>query len=74
MPSKMTAPKTASPVVRGLFQIAADRGLSREDMSHCAGVHTNTLTRWSQGHGSPNLFEFETAVHRLGYRLELVKE
>lgn len=63
--------KAASRVVRSLFEIIDESGLSAAAVANPAGVHAVTLSYWKHDGRSPRLVDFENVAQRLGFRLVL---
>ena len=66
--------RAASPVVRQLFELIDDAGISLADAGRPAGVHYVTMSRWRQGFSAPRLVELENVAQGMGYRLLLVPD
>lgn len=64
--------RTASKLVRRLFEIMDESGQSYGEYSGRIGVHAVTLSNWKRQGASPRLYDFECAAEVLGYRLEMV--
>lgn len=63
--------RTASPVLRELFDILNDDPRSDVKIGKIVGVHPNVLSCWRGGQRSPTLINFENTAQTLGYRLTL---
>ncbi|QIG74359.1 putative lambda repressor-like DNA-binding protein [Rhizobium phage RHph_N65] len=73
LPGTKKPARTSIRIVKALFDIIDDTGLSAERIAATCGLHHVSLSRWKHGHSAPNLAEFENAAQSLGYRLVLEK-
>jgi transcriptional regulator with XRE-family HTH domain len=64
-------PIKASGIIRTLFQIAKQRGLTLKALSIKIGVSSVTLSTWRQGKAIPSLFMLECLAEVLGYEITL---
>lgn len=64
-------PRSASPLVRQLFQVIDRSGLSYSQISRLAGVTPATLAYWRHGKNAPRWVDFENVAHALGYDITL---
>ena len=63
--------RTASPVVRQLFDLIDGSGLSHAEIAAITGVHRVTLSFWKHGKNAPRLLDFENVAQSLGYEIQL---
>lgn len=64
---------TTDKVVRALFEIAIQRGLTLSDLSPIIGINMNTLSQWKQGRSFPSSANLNNFAEALGFRLDLKK-
>lgn len=65
--------RTSSAVIRAMFDIIDQSGMSYADVSAKTGIHAVTLSYWKHGKNAPRWVDFENLANALGYRIELVK-
>lgn len=65
--------RSALPIVRDLFEIIDQTGLSYEMLAKKAGCHKQSLTIWRRGKNAPGLQQFENVAMSLGYEVVLRK-
>lgn len=63
--------RTASAVVRSLFDVIDRSDLSYGAVGAAAGVHHVTLSKWKHGVAAPRWVDFENVVQSLGYEIAL---
>lgn len=66
--------RTASPIVRALFEEMWRQGLKQADVAEKIGVSHNVLTLWKKGKTGPSLFSIEAMAQVLGFTLTLSRE
>lgn len=72
-PAMKKPARSASKLVRDLFDAIDDTGLSAGAISTRTGVHSVTLSNWKHGKGAPRLTDFENVAQALGYRVVLLR-
>lgn len=65
--------RSASPLVRALFDAIDRSGLSYSQIEDMTGVHVVTLSYWKHGKNSPRWVDFENVAQALGYEITLRK-
>lgn len=71
--SKRSAPiRTASPVLRELFEIADRDGVMLITIADRANTHPVRVSGYRRGKNQPGVMVVEEMAHALGYRLCLV--
>lgn len=70
--SPRVQPRTASVVLRQLFDIIKSRRTHMQDIATALGLRRETLYTWKRGRSTPDILTVEAIVEILGYRLELV--
>lgn len=70
-PPDHQAIRTASPIMRQLFEEMWRQGLRQADVGKQIGVSHNALTLWKKGHTGPSLFSVEAMAQVLGLALVL---
>lgn len=65
--------RTASPVLRELFEIAQDHGLSGLMFAESMDMHPNQLSGYRTGKHEPGIMTVESLAHALGYKLTLTR-
>lgn len=73
-PPEHLAIRTASPIVRMLFEEMWRQGLKQADVAKRIGVHPNIMTSWKKGVNAPSLFSVEAMAQVLGFTLTLSRE
>lgn len=63
--------RTASHVIKELFDAIDASGKSASSIAYPAGIHHITLSYWKHGARSPRLTDVENVAQVLGYRLKL---
>lgn len=66
--------RTASPIVRALFEEMWRQGLRQADVAEKIGVSHNVLTLWKKGKNTPALYSIEAMAQVLGFTLTLSRE
>lgn len=62
-------PRTASAVVRRLFEIVEARNLQAFKVAEAAGIHANSMTDWKHGVHAPGILALEAVAQVLGCRI-----
>lgn len=65
-------PKTASPILRAIFDEMWHQGVTVAGMADEMGRHTPRLTEWRNGRVEPGVMAVEEMAQHIGYRLALV--
>lgn len=65
--------RTASPVLRELFEIAQDQGLSGLTFAESMDMHPNQLSGYRTGNREPRILTVEEMAGALGYKLTLTR-
>lgn len=65
-------PKTASPILRDVFDEMWRQGVRIDAMAYDMGRAAPRLTEWRNGRAEPGVMAVEEMALRLGYRLALV--
>lgn len=68
-----TSPKTKSPIVRQLFEIAVFEEVSVLSLSIKSGYHDRLVSNWRSGRYQPNINAVVDLYNALGYDLVPVK-
>lgn len=63
--------RTASPLVRALFDAIDRSGLSYRQIEERTGVTAVTLSYWKHGKNAPRWVDFENVAHVLGYEITI---
>ena len=63
--------RSASPLVRSLFDAIDRSGLSYRHIEERTGVSFVTLSRWKHGQNAPRWVDFENVAQVLGYEITL---
>jgi len=58
----------AHPLVKKLYRLMNDKGVSTIELAAAAGVDRSTIQKWQQGKG-PNLVNLEACLNVAGYKL-----
>lgn len=72
-PPAHMAIRTASPIVRELFEEMWRQGLKQHEIARRIGVSHNVLTLWKKGRTGPSMFSAQAMADVLGYELVLQK-
>ena len=66
-------PRTTSPILRELFQIMQNEGVTCASMAQTLEVRENTVSLWRRGKNEPGFVWIEKMATALGYKLTLEK-
>lgn len=64
--------RTASPIIRQLFDRIDDAGVPGRELQRRSGVHHVTLSKWKHGTNAPRLTDFEAVAQAMGFSVVLV--
>lgn len=67
----MPPPRTASPVLRDLFNTAKAKGIRNKQIAYRNKVAAETVSNWKRGAATPSILTVEELAASLGYRLIL---
>lgn len=65
--------RTASKVVRELFEVMDESRRSYKSVCMQAGLSTVAMSNWKAGKNMPRLSDFENVAEAVGYRIRLEK-
>lgn len=65
--------RTASPVLRGLLELADLYGVSHSELASHTNCAPNSFSAWRAGRTTPTIMTTEAIADALGYRLEIVR-
>lgn len=68
---KRIPPRTASPVLKDIFNDMTERTISIVDLATVIKRQPNILSEYRRGNVEPGIFTVEEMAHALGYRLKL---
>jgi transcriptional regulator with XRE-family HTH domain len=72
-PEKKKPLRTATHVVRELFEVLDADGRSYRSICDKAGLSHVSLSHWRSGKATPRMADFENFIQVIGYRLTLEK-
>lgn len=64
--------RSASPLVRQLFDVIDKSGLSYSQIESATGVSAVTLSYWKHGKNAPRWVDFENVARFLGHDIRLI--
>jgi transcriptional regulator with XRE-family HTH domain len=65
--------RTASPTLRKIFEIMADRQLTISEMARMIGKHENNVSLYRRGRAEPGIFVVEGMAAALGLELQITE-
>lgn len=65
--------RTASPTLRKIFEIMADRQLTIAEMARMIGKHENSVSLYRSGRAEPGVFVIEEMAAVLGVEVRLIE-
>lgn len=65
--------RTASPVLRELFEIADKYGITQTDMAQRSKMYQQQVSSIKAGKHEPGIMTVESLAHALGYKLTLTR-
>lgn len=71
MPKLPSIPARGHRVVKKLFALMRDQGVTVRELCDAAGVPRTTLYEWRTRRGSPTLFLIDACFEALGYHLDV---
>lgn len=72
--ARNTPPRTASPLVRAIFNEMVEQGIRLEDMAGVVNRHKNRLSEYRRGQVEPKIMVLEEMAQALGGRIVFVKD
>ena len=63
--------RSASPIIRALFDAMDENRLSYDEVADMSGVSRTAIATWKHGRHAPRLVDFEAVAQSIGYEITL---